>query len=87
MTLTLVLPASDGFLALADGLRSKPTDDPDKPQVVLEDDVKLHTVPDTPALVLSSGRATYNGVAVAVILTEVLELLVTSALLLHVWVL
>ncbi|MQW78192.1 hypothetical protein GHK92_20205 [Nocardioides sp. dk4132] len=78
MTLTLVLAASDGFLALADGLRVKPTDDPDRPQLVRDDDIKLHTVPNSPALVLSSGRATYDAVPVAVILTEVLELFVTS---------
>ena len=68
MTLTLAIGATDGLLALADGLRVRPTDDPDRPEVIADDDRKMLGLPRIPAIVLTSGRATYNGVHISEVL-------------------
>lgn len=72
VTLTLAIGATDGILAMADGLRVRPTADPDSPEVIGEDDIKLLAVPHTPAVVMSSGRATYRQVHISKVLLRVL---------------
>lgn len=74
VTLTLVCEATDGALVMADGLRTKTLDESGPREVVADDDVKLLAVPHASAVVLSSGRATYNNVHVSVILEQALAL-------------
>jgi hypothetical protein len=73
VTLNLVLGATDGFLAVTDGLRTKSSAGAGPSVTQAIDDRKLLVVPDASCVLLTSGRATYNRIHVSEVLAKALS--------------
>lgn len=72
MTLCLIVVATDGFIAIADGRRGGLTSLPGLYEWMSDDETKIVAVPGLPIVAMTAGRASFNKRPNAEILKEVL---------------
>ena len=71
MTFCLIVAATDGFMAIADGRRGRLTGEAGVYEWLSDDDQKVVALPGFPIVALTSGRASFNRRANAEVLQEV----------------